>query len=119
MLQDFQFKIIHRTKSRHLNVNALSQNHVGFPEEDDNFGSDVMEQEEQIGITPSPAKSNAANEVNINLFTLQHTQQGVNDAEKHQVGSESGGQNTYSLSERLPQMNHMEYKKWWLKLKPW
>jgi hypothetical protein len=43
MLQDFQFKIIHRTRSRHLNVDALIRNPVGFPEEDEDFGSDVME----------------------------------------------------------------------------
>jgi hypothetical protein len=35
-----------------LNVDALSQNHVGFLEEDEDFGSDVME----LGITPSPAR---------------------------------------------------------------
>jgi hypothetical protein len=43
MLQDFQFKIIHRARNRHLNVDALSRNPVGFPEEDEDFGSDVME----------------------------------------------------------------------------
>jgi hypothetical protein len=32
MLQDFQFKIIHRTGSRHLNVDALNWNLVGFLE---------------------------------------------------------------------------------------
>jgi hypothetical protein len=29
-----------------LNVDVFSQNIVGFPEEDENSGSDVMEQEE-------------------------------------------------------------------------
>jgi hypothetical protein len=29
-----------------LNIDALSQNLIGFPKEDENFGSDVMEQEE-------------------------------------------------------------------------
>jgi hypothetical protein len=56
-----------------LNVDALSQNPVCFLEDDEDFGSDVIEQEEQLGITPAPARSNATNEVNINLFTLQHT----------------------------------------------
>jgi hypothetical protein len=46
MLQDFQFKIIHQVGNKHLNVNALSQNPVGFLEEDEDFGNDVMEQEE-------------------------------------------------------------------------
>jgi len=73
MLQDFQFKIIHRLGSRHLNIDALSQNRVGFPKKDENFGSDVMEHEEQLGITTVFARSNATNEVNINMFTLQLT----------------------------------------------
>jgi hypothetical protein len=42
-LQDFQFKIIHRVGSKHLNVDALSQNPIGFLEEDEDFASDVME----------------------------------------------------------------------------
>jgi hypothetical protein len=29
--------------SRHFNVDALSQNFVGFPKEDEDFGNDVME----------------------------------------------------------------------------
>jgi hypothetical protein len=43
MLQDFQFKIIHQTRSRHLNVDDLSRNPIGFPKKDEDFGSDVME----------------------------------------------------------------------------
>jgi hypothetical protein len=71
----------------------------------------VIEQEEQLRITPSLAKSNFANEVNINLLTLQHIGQVEDHAEEHHARSECGGQNTYSLSEGLPQMNHMEYKR--------
>jgi hypothetical protein len=70
-----------------------------------------MEQEEQLRITPSPAKSNVANEVNINLLTLQHIGQAKDDVEDHHARSECGGQSTGSLSEGLPQMNHMEYKR--------
>jgi hypothetical protein len=49
-----------------------------------------MEQEEQLRITPSLVRSNAANEVSINLFTLQHTGQVVDDVEERHVGSECG-----------------------------
>jgi hypothetical protein len=73
MLQDFQFKIIHRAGSKHLNVDALCRNLVCFLEDDEDFGSDVTEQEVQLGITPALVRSIATNEVNINLFTLQHT----------------------------------------------
>jgi hypothetical protein len=71
MLHDFQFKIIHQLGKKHLNVDALSRNHVGYPEKDEDFGSDVMEHEEKLGIAPTFARNNATNEVNINLFTLQ------------------------------------------------
>jgi len=43
MLQDFQFKIIHRARNRHLNVDALNRNPIGFSKEDEDFGSDVLE----------------------------------------------------------------------------
>jgi hypothetical protein len=45
-----------------LSVDALSRNLVGFLEEDEDFGSDVLEQEDQPGITALPMKSNATNE---------------------------------------------------------
>jgi hypothetical protein len=61
-----------------LNVDALSWNPIGFPEEDEDFGSDVLEHEKQLGITPLHAGSNATNEANINLSTLQHIEQKVN-----------------------------------------
>ncbi len=77
-----------------MNVDVLSRNHVGFPEEDEDFGNDVMEQEEQLGITPTPARNNVTNEVRINLFTLQHTRQVVDDIEEHHIMGECGGQST-------------------------
>jgi hypothetical protein len=79
-----------------LNVDVLSQNLVCFPEEDEDFGSDVMEHEEQLEITLTLARSNATNEVNINLFTLQHIRQVVDDVEEHHIVGECGGQNIYS-----------------------
>ncbi len=112
MLQDFQFKIIHCARSQHLNVDALSWNLVGFLEEDEDFGSDVLKQENQPGVTPLLAKCNFANEVIINLFILQHTKQEINDVEVHHAGSECGGQSIDSfLEEELPPMNHMEYRR--------
>jgi hypothetical protein len=95
-----------------LNVDALNQNPIGFPEKDENFGSDVMEQEEQLGITTTPARSNVTNEVSVNLFTLQHIGQAVDDAEEHHIVGECGGQSADSpLEEGLPQMDQMEYKR--------
>jgi len=70
MLKDFQFKIIHRARNKHLNVDALSWNPVGSPEENEDFGSDLMEQEEKLGIALAFTRSDATNEVSINMFTL-------------------------------------------------
>ncbi len=95
-----------------MNVDVLSQNPVGFPEEDEDFGSDVMEHEEQLGITLALVRSNATNEVSINLFTLQHTKQIVDDAKERHIVGECGGQSIDSPSkERLLQMDQMEYKR--------
>ncbi len=66
----FSIQDSHHVGSRHLNVNALSRNPVSFLEKDEHFGSDVMEQEDQPGVTPIFTKSNFVNEVIINLFTL-------------------------------------------------
>ncbi len=72
----------------------------------------MLDYEDQPRIRPLLMRSNATNETNINLFTLQHTEQKLNDAEEHHVGSGCGGQSTYSLSEEgLLPMNHMEYKR--------
>jgi hypothetical protein len=68
-----------------LNVDALSRNLVGFPKEDEDFGSDVLEQEGQPGVTQLFTKDRYANDVIINLFTLQHTDQEINDVEVHHV----------------------------------
>jgi hypothetical protein len=38
MLQDFNFKIVHRVGARHVNVNALSRNPIGLHDEDEDFG---------------------------------------------------------------------------------
>ncbi len=47
MLQDFNFKIIHRPGLRHANVNALSRNPVGLATDDDDFRGEI----ENIGNT--------------------------------------------------------------------
>ncbi len=41
MLQDFNFKIVHRPGLRHMNVDALSRNSVGTAADDDDFGEEI------------------------------------------------------------------------------
>jgi len=50
------------------------------------------EQEDQPRVTPLPKKSNYAAKAIINLFTLQHIDQEINDVKLHHVGNECGGQ---------------------------
>ncbi len=43
MLQDFSFKIIHRPRLRHTNVDALSRNLVGPTTNDDDFNEEIQD----------------------------------------------------------------------------
>jgi len=43
MLQDFNFKIIHRPGLRHTNVDALSRNPVGPAADDDDFSEEIQD----------------------------------------------------------------------------
>jgi hypothetical protein len=43
MLQDFSFKIVHRPRLRHTNVDALSKNPVGSAADDDDFGEEIQD----------------------------------------------------------------------------
>ncbi len=89
-----------------MNVDVLSQNPIGFLEQDENFGSDVMEQKEKLGIKPAFARSYATNEVSINVFTLQPIGPVENDAEEHHLVSDYGKPSIDSSSkEGLPQMD--------------
>jgi hypothetical protein len=95
-----------------MNVDALSQNPVGFLEEDEDFGSDVMEQEEKLGIALASTRSNATNEVSINLFTLQPAGQVGKDIEEHHLVGDCGGPSTNSPSEEgLPYVDQMDCRR--------
>ncbi len=59
---------------------------IDFLKEDEDFGSDVMEQEDQLGVTALVVKSNSANDAIINLFILQHINQEINDVEVIMLG---------------------------------
>jgi hypothetical protein len=41
MLQDFHFKIIHRERIKHANVDALNRNLIGKYEVNEDFGSEI------------------------------------------------------------------------------
>jgi len=48
MLQDFDFQIMHRFKSKHMNVDALSCNLMGGFEEDEDLKPKVLEKHKTI-----------------------------------------------------------------------
>jgi hypothetical protein len=41
LLQDFNFKILHRPRMKHTNVDALNQNPVGEARDDDDFCEEI------------------------------------------------------------------------------
>jgi hypothetical protein len=43
MLQDFDFKIVHRTSAKHGNVDALSCNPISPPTEDKDFVDEIQD----------------------------------------------------------------------------
>jgi len=43
MLQDFSFKIIHRPRLRHTNVDALSRNPIGPATDDNDFSEEIQD----------------------------------------------------------------------------
>jgi hypothetical protein len=43
MLQDFSFKIVHRLRLKHTNVDALSKNLVGPATDDDDFSEKIQD----------------------------------------------------------------------------
>ncbi len=55
MLQNFSFKILHRPRLKHGNVDALSKNPVGQPTDDDDFSEEIHD----VGTMPTNATESA------------------------------------------------------------
>jgi hypothetical protein len=50
MLQDFNFKIVHKVGPRHANGDALSRNLVGSHDEDEDFGVDIQDEKKNVDV---------------------------------------------------------------------
>jgi hypothetical protein len=50
MLQDFNFKIVHRIGARHANADALSRNPVGSHDEDEDFGVEIQDEKKDASV---------------------------------------------------------------------
>ncbi len=50
MLQNFNFKIVHKTWARHANANALSSNPVDSHDEDEDFGMEIQGEKKDASV---------------------------------------------------------------------
>jgi hypothetical protein len=50
MLQDFNFKIVHRAGAKHVNANALSHNLVDSHDEDEDFGMEIQDEKKDTSV---------------------------------------------------------------------
>jgi len=75
MLQDFNFKIVHKAGVRHANADALSCNPVGSHDEDENFGVEIQDEKKNVSVaqvristTLSPHILIVSQDVNLELM---------------------------------------------------
>jgi hypothetical protein len=108
MLQDFQFKIIHSIDSRHLNVDAFNMNLINLSKEDEDFGCNVMEQEDKLGDTSLPLDSDCTNEVVVNLFILYFINLEATDIKGQQMEGDTHEQSVDTMLEE--KLHPMELK---------
>ncbi len=50
MLQEFNFKIVHRAGARHANVDALNHNPVDSHDEDKDFGMEIQDEKKDVSV---------------------------------------------------------------------
>jgi len=50
MLQDFNFKIVHRARTRHANVDALNHNPIDSHDEDEDFGVEIQDEKKNVNV---------------------------------------------------------------------
>ncbi len=50
MLQDFNFKIVHKARARHANTDALSHNLVDSHDEDEDFGMEIQDERKDASV---------------------------------------------------------------------
>jgi hypothetical protein len=50
MLQDFNFKIVHKARARHANADALSHNLVDSDDSDEDFGMGIQDERKDASV---------------------------------------------------------------------
>jgi hypothetical protein len=50
MLREFNFKIVHKIRIKHANVNAMNRNPIDSHDEDDDFGMGIQDEKKDVGV---------------------------------------------------------------------
>jgi hypothetical protein len=50
MLQDFNFKIVHKARAKHTNSDALRHNLVSSHDEDEDFGVEIKDEKKNVSV---------------------------------------------------------------------
>jgi len=50
MLQDFNFKIVHKVGARHANADVLSRNPINSHDEDEDFGMEIQDEKKDVSV---------------------------------------------------------------------
>jgi hypothetical protein len=50
MLQNFNFKFVHKARVKHANLDALSHNPIGSHDEDKDFGVDIQDEKKNVSV---------------------------------------------------------------------
>jgi hypothetical protein len=82
MLHDFHFKIIHRARTKHANVNTLNINLIGKYEVDEDFGSEIQDLN-KIAREVSMSSTTKRSEIINNLFIVMERDATPDHTEVH------------------------------------
>jgi hypothetical protein len=50
MLRNFNFKIVHKVRIRHANVNAMNRNPIDSHNEDEDFGMEIQDGKKDVDV---------------------------------------------------------------------
>jgi hypothetical protein len=50
MLRNFNFKIVHKVRIRHANVNAMNCNPIDSHDENEDFGMEIQDEKKDVGV---------------------------------------------------------------------
>jgi hypothetical protein len=69
MLQNFNFEIVHRARTKQANVDVLNHNPIGSHDEDENFGVEIQDEKNNVSV----AQVWRSITLNPHIFTISQT----------------------------------------------